>query len=208
MQIFCHPGHACSGRPLFFIGRFAKYLEKRGGVLCHLKELRRIHCNRLLSWQGICINDSVKDDDFPFKLKPEHRSMRVLIVEDDFVGSRLMKKFLEADCFCHLAFDGREAIEAFEAALKEEKPYDLLFLDIMMPEVNGVEVLKTVRKMEEDKGIPPEEGVKVIMTTAMNDADVIMESFSARCDGYMVKPIRKDKLFEEIENLGLLTRGK
>ena len=40
--------------------------------------------------------------------------MRVLIVEDDFIGSRLMKKFLEADCFCHLAFDGREAIDAFE----------------------------------------------------------------------------------------------
>ena len=48
--------------------------------------------------------------------------MRVLIVEDDFVGSRLMKKFLEADCFCHLAFDGREAIEAFDAALREGKP--------------------------------------------------------------------------------------
>ena len=134
--------------------------------------------------------------------------MRVLIVEDDFVGSRLMKKFLEADCFCHLAFDGREAIEAFETALKEEKPYDLLFLDIMMPEVNGVDVLKTIRKMEQDKGIPEEEGVKVIMTTALNDADVIMDSFNARCDSYMVKPIRKDKLFEEIENLGLLTRGK
>ena len=74
--------------------------------------------------------------------------MRVLIVEDDFIGSRLMKKFLEAECLCHLAFDGREAIEAFEAALKEEKPYDLLFLDIMMPEVNGIDVLKTVRRME------------------------------------------------------------
>jgi two-component system chemotaxis response regulator CheY len=62
--------------------------------------------------------------------------------------------------------------------------------------------------MEEDKGIPAEEGVKVIMTTAMNDADVIMDSFNARCDSYMVKPIRKEKLFEEIENLGLLTREK
>jgi two-component system chemotaxis response regulator CheY len=134
--------------------------------------------------------------------------MRVLIVEDDFVGSRLMKKFLEAECFCHLAFDGREAIEAFEAALKEEKPYDLLCLDIMMPEVSGIDVLKTVRRLEEKCGIPPEKGVKVIMTTAMNDADVIVESFNARCDGYVVKPIRKEMLFEEIENLGLLTRDK
>ncbi len=134
--------------------------------------------------------------------------MRVLIVEDDFIGSRLMKRFLEAECFCHLAFDGQEAIDAFNSALKEQKPYDLLFLDIMMPEVNGVDVLKTIRKMEQDLGIPPEKGVKVIMTTAMNDADVIMESFNARCDGYMVKPIRKEKLFEEIENLGLLTQAK
>ena len=130
--------------------------------------------------------------------------MRVLIVEDDFIGSRLLKKFLEADCFCHLAFDGREAIEAFEAALKEQKPYDLLFLYIMMPEVNGIDVLKTIRRMEEEKGIQPDHGVKVIMTTAMNDADVIMESFNARCDGYIVKPVRKEKLFEEIESLGFL----
>jgi len=117
-----------------------------------------------------------------------------------------MKKFLEADCFCHLAFDGREAIDAFEAALKEGKPYDLLFLDIMMPEVNGIDVLKTVRAIEEQQGIAPDKGVKVIMTTAMNDADVIMESFNARCDGYIVKPVRKEKLFEEIESLGLLSQ--
>ena len=130
--------------------------------------------------------------------------MRVLIVEDDFVGSRLMKKFLEAECFCHLAFDGREAVEAFEAALLEGKPYDLMFLDIMMPEVNGIDVLKAVRDLEEQRGIAPDKGVKVIMTTAMNDADVIMEAFNARCDGYVVKPIRKEQIFEEIRNLGLL----
>jgi len=134
--------------------------------------------------------------------------MRVLIVEDDFIGSHLMKKFLEADCFCHLAFDGKEAIEAFEAALREEKPYDLLCLDIMMPEVSGIDVLRTIRKMEQERGIPPDKGVKVIMTTALNDADVIMESFDARCDGYIVKPIRKETLFEEIENLGLMARDK
>jgi two-component system chemotaxis response regulator CheY len=134
--------------------------------------------------------------------------MRVLIVEDDLIGSRLMKKFLEADCFCHLAFDGKEAVEAFEAALKEEKPYDLLCLDIMMPAVSGIDVLRTVRKMEQQRGISPDKGVKVIMTTAVNDADIIMESFDARCDGYIVKPIRKETLFEEIENLGLLVREK
>lgn len=134
--------------------------------------------------------------------------MRVLIVEDDFIGSRLMKKFLEADCFCHLAFDGKEAIEAFETALKEEKPYDLLCLDIMMPELSGIDVLRTIRKMEQDRGITPDKGAKVIMTTAANDADIIMESFDARCDGYIVKPIRKETLFEEIQNLGLLAGDK
>ena len=134
--------------------------------------------------------------------------MRVLIVEDDFIGSRLMKKFLEAECFCHLAFDGKEAIEAFEAALKEEKPYDLLCLDIMMPEVSGIDVLRMIRRLEQERGITREKGVKVIMTTAMNDADVIMESFDARCDGYIVKPIRKETLFEEIESLGLLAKDR
>jgi two-component system chemotaxis response regulator CheY len=61
--------------------------------------------------------------------------------------------------------------------------------------------------MEAERGIGPDKGVKVIMTTAMNDADVIMESFNARCDGYIVKPVRREKLFEEIENLGFITKG-
>jgi len=130
--------------------------------------------------------------------------MRVLIVEDDLVGSRLMKTFLEADCFCHLAFDGKEAIEAFEAALRDGKPYDLLFLDVMMPGVNGIDVLRTIRGLEEQSGVAAGKGVKVIMTTALNDADVILESFNARCDGYLVKPVRKEQLFEEIRNLGIL----
>ena len=77
----------------------------------------------------------------------------------------------------------------------------------MMPEVNGIDVLKTIRSMEEQRGIAPDKGVKVIMTTAMNDADVIMESFNARCDGYIVKPVRKEKLFEEIEKTGSFSKG-
>jgi len=68
-------------------------------------------------------------------------------------------------------------------------------------------VLKTIRSVEEKRGIAHDKGVKVIMTTAMNDADVIMESFNARCDGYIVKPVRKEKLFEEIESLGFLPKG-
>jgi hypothetical protein len=66
-------GMHVQGHPLFFIGRYAKYLEKRRRRLVSLERMRRIQCNRLLSWQEICINESVEDDDIviPFKLKPE-----------------------------------------------------------------------------------------------------------------------------------------
>ena len=130
--------------------------------------------------------------------------MRALIVDDDTIGSRVLAKFLSPYGQCDLVTDGLEAINAFVLASTEKRPYDVVFLDIMMPEVNGIDVLKAIRGLEEERGIAADKGVKVIMTTAMNDADVILESFSARCDGYIVKPIRKEQLFEEIRNLGFL----
>jgi two-component system, chemotaxis family, chemotaxis protein CheY len=63
--------------------------------------------------------------------------MRCLIVEDDFVGRKLMQKYLSDYGECDVAVDGEEAVEAFRQAVENETPYDLICLDIMMPNMNG-----------------------------------------------------------------------
>ena len=130
--------------------------------------------------------------------------MRILIVEDEFGSRKLLQKFLSPYGECDLAVDGQEAVDAFKLALKEEDPYDLVCLDIMLPKKDGQTVLKEIRQLEEKQGIEGLDGVKIIMTTALNDPKNIMEAFKSQCEAYIPKPISKQKLLEEMKGLGLV----
>ncbi len=129
--------------------------------------------------------------------------MRCLIVEDDFVARKLMQRYLSDSGDCDIAIKGSEAIEAFRQGLTENKPYDLICLDIMMPKLDGHQALKAIRELENEHGINGLDRVKVIMTTALGDSKNVMCSFNEGCEAYLVKPIEKKKLFEEMEKLGL-----
>jgi two-component system, chemotaxis family, chemotaxis protein CheY len=129
--------------------------------------------------------------------------MKCLIVEDDFVGRKLMQKYLSDYGECDVAVDGEEAVDAFRLAMENELPYDLICLDIMMPNMNGHEALNAIRRIENQHGINGLDGVKVIMTTALGDSENVMGSFREGCEAYIVKPVRKDVLLREIEKLGL-----
>ena len=97
--------------------------------------------------------------------------MRILLAEDDFVTRKFMMNFLSSYGECDAAVDGMEAVDAYLMALEDGEPYDLACLDIMMPVMDGYQVLRSIRDLEADHGIPEEEQVKVIMTTALNDEE-------------------------------------
>lgn len=130
--------------------------------------------------------------------------MRILIVEDDMVSRKFLQKFLSQYGECDVVVDGLEALDAFLFSLKSNEPYDLICLDIMMPKVDGVRVLKTIRSLETQKGILPEKRVKVIMTTALTGSDFVQNAFEVGCEAFASKPIDTDKLVEVIEKIGLL----
>ncbi len=130
--------------------------------------------------------------------------MKVLIVDDDALSAKVMQKFLEPYGECVIAIDGFDALEHFRTAIEERKPYDLICLDIMMPQMSGQEVLEDLRAIEGKRGIRGRDGVTVIMTTAMGDPSNIMEAFRSQCEGYLVKPIHREKLLNELKSLGLL----
>ncbi len=130
--------------------------------------------------------------------------MKCLIVEDSFVARKLLKMYLSSCADCDIAVDGNEAVEAFSQAMDEKAPYDLICLDIMMPNMDGREALKVIRQIESEHGISGLDCVKVIMTTALGDPKNVIGSFREGCEAYIVKPVKKDKLLEEIENLGLV----
>lgn len=131
--------------------------------------------------------------------------MKILIVEDDFTSRLLLQTILSAYGECHIAVNGKEAIDAFALALEEGKPYQLICLDVMMPEVDGMEALKKIRSLEEEKGINSSAGVKIIMTTALGDPKNVIGAFKSLCDAYLVKPVNKSKLLDYLRSFGLIT---
>ncbi len=88
--------------------------------------------------------------------------------------------------------------------MEDDRPYDLICLDIMMPETSGHDALKAIRDLEAEHGIHGCDGVKVIMTSAVNDARNIIQSFREGCESYVVKPITEVELLAKMSDLGLL----
>jgi len=131
--------------------------------------------------------------------------MKILIVEDDFTSRLLLQELLKSFGSSHIAVNGKEAVEAVRIALEANAPYDLICLDIMMPQMNGQEALRQIREQEESRGILSTFGAKVLMTSALDDTKNVMDAFRSLCDAYMTKPINKAKLLEKLRELKLIS---
>jgi two-component system chemotaxis response regulator CheY len=130
--------------------------------------------------------------------------MHTLIVEDDFTSRLLLQSFLAQYGECHIAVNGREAVAAFRAAHKDGQPYDLICMDIMMPEMDGQAAVREIRAIEEAEGLLSTHGVKIIMTTALDDVKNVVQSYKALCDAYLFKPIDTKKLLGHITEFHLV----
>ncbi|MBU7007182.1 response regulator [Phosphitispora fastidiosa] len=130
--------------------------------------------------------------------------MKTLIVEDDFISRRLLQAILSPYGTCDTAVNGKEAVEAFTRSWEGNCPYDLICLDILMPEMDGHEVLSEIRRTENQRNLNSAEAVKVIMTTMLKDPNNIMKAFKNNCEEYLSKPIEKQKLLQKVRKMGLI----
>ena len=132
--------------------------------------------------------------------------MKALVVEDDFASRKLLQKILSPYGEVDIAVNGVEAIEAFTRALEDGEPYDLICMDIMMPEMDGQTALKRIRAFEREKSISPVDEAKVIMTTALDDPKNVVEAYyKGGATSYVPKPIDKQMLLHLLKNLGLIS---
>jgi len=131
--------------------------------------------------------------------------MKTLIVEDDFTSRLLLQELLKSYGPSHVAVNGKEAVEAVRLALEAGEPYDLICLDIMMPEMDGQAALRNIRAQEEAREIISSSGAKIVMTTALADRGNVIEAAKNHCDGFLVKPIQKERLINELRKLKLIS---
>lgn len=103
-----------------------------------------------------------------------------------------------------MVIDGLEALDAYLISIKDNTPYDLICLDIMMPKVDGVKVLKAIREYEQKQGTLQEQRVNVIMTTALEETDYVKKAFEIGCEAYAAKPIDTNRMLEVMNKLGII----
>lgn len=112
---------------------------------------------------------------------------RILIVEDSVTSRDLLQEILKdvADCDC--AESGLAAVYIYNRALETKEFYDVIILDIGLPEISGISLLKKIRESEKSVGIPFGEGVSIIMITAHKER--FLEAYDNGCNDYVTKPI-------------------
>ncbi|MBC8552558.1 MAG: response regulator [Candidatus Brocadiales bacterium] len=125
---------------------------------------------------------------------------KILIVDDEVKACNLLKRFLEADENEYEIMTSHSGEDALEK-VKSFKP-TLMLLDIKMPGMDGMEVLRQVRKFDKDVGI--------IMLTAIIDKDVADEAFRMGADDYISKPVQisflESRIFLDIMAKKLIRR--
>lgn len=130
--------------------------------------------------------------------------MKFLVVEDEFTTRLILQKILGEHGEVHIAANGREAVQAVKQACQCGELYNLITLDVIMPEMDGQAALKEIRDLESGYSIPHAKRARIIMTTAMNDGKNIMAAFKEQCDGYLIKPINRSKLENFIAEIEII----
>ena len=126
--------------------------------------------------------------------KVDYSGKRILVVEDNAVNAEIMGEFLSmARITVEYAKDGVEALTKFSDS--SEYYYDLIFMDVRMPRMDGYEATKNIRRIEGDyaKNIP------IIAVTGNAFAEDIAEAMSSGMNGHINKPVEYDKLYEILD---------
>ena len=115
--------------------------------------------------------------------------MRLLVVEDEKKVASFLKKGLEEESYAvDVAYDGEEALYMVEV-----NEYDLVLLDIMLPKLDGMSVLRRIRKNNNS--------VPVLMLTAKDSVENIVEGLDTGCDDYLTKPFAFGELLARVRAL-------
>ena len=130
--------------------------------------------------------------------------MRFLVVDDDFTTRQLVQRLLHPYGNVDVATDGEEAVHAFINALNDKDPYSLITLDILMPHSNGQQALREIREIEKERGILPQDQVRIVMISGLDDCKELHDAFFlGDATSYLVKPINHKLLLDELGKLGL-----
>lgn len=126
--------------------------------------------------------------------------MRILVVDDEFVALNTLAKLLSDYGTCDMAQSSQEALTLFRDAYLDSNYYDLISIDIQMPQIDGLELLKLITREERSLLMMPS---KKMMVTASGTAGNVMRAIENNADSFIVKPVKKDVLREKLQEINI-----
>lgn len=126
---------------------------------------------------------------------------KIMFIDDNATNRLIMTKMLESfGCRPFAVENGFDGLEMLMTAKNNNTPFDLLFLDMQMPEIDGKEVLKRIRETDPIKDLP------VIILSSMGVRGDAKKYEELRCDGYLMKPVKQKQIFQILSEFS--TSGK
>jgi len=127
------------------------------------------------------------------------RGQSILVAEDNEINALLMRSLLtRLGHHAVIATNGAAALESWAAAKSAGTPYDLVLMDIQMPELDGIEAAKRIRKLEAEQ---PGARTPILALTANALVEDRYACFEAGMDGFLIKPLDREKLEEALSGL-------
>ncbi len=125
------------------------------------------------------------------------KSLHILLAEDNAVNQRVASRILEKRGHSVvIAHDGREAVEAFGS-----QPFDIILMDVQMPEMDGFEATAAIRAREQSAVAPGNRAIPIIAMTAHAMKGDRERCLAAGMNGYVTKPVQASELLSAIETL-------
>lgn len=132
----------------------------------------------------------------------ENKFIKVLLVDDEYTSRRILNSFLSLFSEVDIIVNSNEALSAVKVAFEKNQPYELIFIDVMAPKLDGIATVKKIRQLESQQGLNEHNRSKIIMTSTKTDKDIILKAAEADYTSFLIKPIDKTRLYNEIRKHG------
>ena len=129
--------------------------------------------------------------------------MNILVIEDDSTTHELIKTILSAYNDVVIEETGMAGIERFTDAMINFTYFDVVMVDLGLPDIDGTYTLKLLKRFEKVKAINSSNQAKIIAMTATADENKVKECLMSGCSGFIIKPVTKENLNKALSPYGV-----
>ena len=130
--------------------------------------------------------------------------MKCLVVDDELVSRRKLKRIMESFGFCDEVENGDQAVLAVIRALNLKEPYEVILMDLMMPVMDGHEALRRIRAIEKERRVAPGQEARVVVISSLEDQKNVCQAFfKGLASAYVTKPVNRESVLVALRTLNL-----